>query len=159
MTAAVEDCGNTLLAPCYQPEVVTKMKETQYDQALARLQDSLEGWNSELCPAMRDHIERKKSEGEDTSYDEDYDGDGVSNAEDDDDDDDGTDDDEDEDDDNDGTDDDEDEDDDNDGVPDVLDDLNEGSEEEDPVDDEEEEEEGGHSSGVACAASSLVLVS
>merc|ERR1719219_1375752 len=146
MTAAVEDCGNTLLAPCYQPEVVTKMKETQYDQALARLQETLEEWNSELCPAMRDHIERKKSEGEDTSYDEDYDGDGLSNAEDDDDD-------------NDGTDDDEDEDDDNDGVPDVLDDLNEGSEEEDPVD-EEEEEDGGHdSSGVACAASSLVLVS
>merc|ERR1712154_444172 len=109
-----EDCSITLQPPCYSPDLVTRMKEAQFEHALAGLQDTVEEWNSELCPAMRDHIERKKGNGEDTSYDEDYDGDGVPNAEDDD----------------------EDEDDDNDGVPDVIDDLNEGSEDEDPAEEE-----------------------
>ena len=53
MTAAVEDCSNTLQPPCYSPDLATRMKEAQFDHALAGLQDTVEEWNSELCPAMR----------------------------------------------------------------------------------------------------------
>jgi len=60
MTAAVEECGNTLVGECVTEEEVTEMKDHQLKGILMQLQTSAEEWDSDKCPAVKDHIDRMK---------------------------------------------------------------------------------------------------
>jgi len=62
MTAAVEDCGNTLVGECNSEEDVNEMKDQQLKGILHQLQTSVEEWDSEKCPAIKSHIERMKGD-------------------------------------------------------------------------------------------------
>jgi len=69
MTAAVEDCGNKLIGDCNTEDDVTAMKDEQLKSILEQLQQSVDEWDSEKCPAVKAHIDRAK--GEDAETDED----------------------------------------------------------------------------------------
>jgi len=62
MTAAVEDCGNKLIGECNTEEEVNENKDHQLKGILIQLQSSVEEWDSEKCPAIKDHINRVKGE-------------------------------------------------------------------------------------------------
>jgi len=62
MTAAVEDCANTLVGDCNSEEDVNEMKDQQLKGILHQLQTSVEEWDSEKCPAIKSHIERMKGD-------------------------------------------------------------------------------------------------
>lgn len=62
MTAAVEDCANTLIGECNTEEDVNEMKDEQLKGILHQLQTSIEEWDSEKCPAVKSHIERMKGD-------------------------------------------------------------------------------------------------
>jgi len=144
-TEAVEECSDSLLGECYDEDTVIDMKDKQLKNVMFAMEQSIEEWDSQKCPAFKAHIDRVKGkenvetddedvdkvveaieeqidngDGEEDAVDSDndVDNDGINNEEDNDDDNDGLTDDVDTDDDNDGILDEEDSDDDNDGTPD-----------------------------------------
>jgi len=145
-TEAVEECSDSLLGECYDEDTVIDMKDKQLKNVMFAMEQSIEEWDSQKCPAFKAHIDRVRGkenvetddedtdtvveaieeqidsgDGEGDAVDDynDFDGDGINNEEDNDDDDDGLNDDVDTDDDNDGVPDEKDNDDDNDGIPDL----------------------------------------
>merc|ERR1712071_138852 len=66
MTAAVEDCGNKLIGDCNTEDDVTAMKDEQLKSILEQLQQSVDEWDSEKCPAVKAHIDRAKGEDAET---------------------------------------------------------------------------------------------
>jgi len=62
MTAAVEDCGNKLIGECNSEEEVNANKDHQLKGILMQLKSSIEEWDSEKCPAIKDHINRMKGD-------------------------------------------------------------------------------------------------
>lgn len=61
MTAAVEECGNKLVGDCYTEDKVNAMKDEQVDKVLDKLQQNIKEWESDKCPAVKQHIDRKKA--------------------------------------------------------------------------------------------------
>merc|ERR1712212_991048 len=57
VTAAVEDCGNTLIGECMTEEQVNTEKDRQIVSVLKGL-SSNEEWDSEKCPPVKAHLER-----------------------------------------------------------------------------------------------------
>jgi len=66
MTAAVEDCGNKLIGDCNTEDDVTAMKDEQLKSILEQLQQSVDEWDSDKCPAVKAHIDRAKGEDAET---------------------------------------------------------------------------------------------
>jgi len=64
MTAAVEECGNMLIGECNSLEEVNSNKDHQLKGILMQLQTSIEEWDSEKCPAVKDHVDRMKADEE-----------------------------------------------------------------------------------------------
>ena len=48
-----QDCGNKLLGDCYDEETLTEMKDSQFEVVLNQLEQSVEEWDSQLCPAIK----------------------------------------------------------------------------------------------------------
>jgi len=82
MTAAVEDCGNKLIGECNSEEEVTANKDHQLTGILMQLQSSIEEWDSDKCPAIKDHIDRMRAdkEGEGSDVQENVEEDGENDA-------------------------------------------------------------------------------
>jgi len=60
MTAAVEVCGNMLMKDgCNTQEEVDEMKDHQMEGILHQLQQSVEEWDTDKCPVVKAHVERK----------------------------------------------------------------------------------------------------
>merc|ERR1711915_1099007 len=60
MTSAVEDCGNMLMKDgCNTQEEVNEMKDHQMEGILHQLQQSVEVWDTDKCPVVKAHVERK----------------------------------------------------------------------------------------------------
>jgi len=60
MTSAVEDCGNMLMKDgCNTQEEVNEMKDHQMEGILHQLQQSVEEWDTDKCPVVKAHVERK----------------------------------------------------------------------------------------------------
>jgi len=57
VTAAVEECGNTLIGECMTEEQVNTEKDRQIVSVLEGL-SSNEEWDSEKCPTVKAHLER-----------------------------------------------------------------------------------------------------
>jgi len=146
LTEAVEDCSASLVGDCYDEDEVIVMKDKQLKNVMLVMEQSVEEWDTQKCPAIKAHIDRVRGiDNEETDEenkvdkaikeqldggddeenavdsDNDLDNDGINNEEDNDDDNDGLSDDVDTDDDNDGIIDEEDNDDDNDGIVDEED--------------------------------------
>jgi len=146
LTEAVEDCSASLVGDCYDEDEVIVMKDKQLKNVMLVMEQSVEEWDTQKCPAIKAHIDRVRGiDNEETDEenkvdeaikeqfdggddeenavnpDNDLDNDGINNEEDNDDDNDGLSDDVDTDDDNDGIVDEEDSDDDNDGIVDEED--------------------------------------
>jgi len=146
LTEAVEDCSASLVGDCYDEDEVIVMKDKQLKNVMLVMEQSVEEWDTQKCPAIKAHIDRVRGidngetdeenkvdeaikepldGGDDeenaVDSDNDLDNDGINNEEDNDDDNDGLSDDVDTDDDNDGIIDEEDSDDDNDGIVDEED--------------------------------------
>jgi len=146
LTEAVEDCSASLVGDCYDEDEVIVMKDKQLKNVMLVMEQSVEEWDTQKCPAIKAHIDRVRGidngetdeenkvdeaikepldGGDDeenaVDSDNDLDNDGINNEEDNDDDNDGLSDDVDTDDDNDGIVDEEDSDDDNDGIVDEED--------------------------------------
>merc|ERR1719466_699696 len=66
MTSAVEDCGNKLIGDCNTEDDVTAMKDEQLKSILEQLQQSVDEWDSDKCPAVKAHIDRAKGEDAET---------------------------------------------------------------------------------------------
>jgi len=163
LTEAVEDCSASLVGDCYDEDEVIVMKDKQLKNVMLVMEQSVEEWDTQKCPAIKAHIDRVRGiDNEETDEenkvdeaikeqfdggddeenavdsDNDLDNDGINNEEDNDDDNDGLSDDVDTDDDNDGIVDEEDSDDDNDGIVDEedSDDDNDGKVDEEDSDDD-----------------------
>jgi len=89
LTAAVEDCGNDLMGDCYDEETVTEMKDSQFSAVVDQLDQTLEEWDHQLCPAVREYVERLGNTGVSTTEQAD-DADDVEDSEDDENEDEGT---------------------------------------------------------------------
>merc|ERR1711915_58682 len=60
MTSAVEECGNMLMKDgCNTQEEVNEMKDHQMEGILHQLQQSVEEWDTDKCPVVKAHVERK----------------------------------------------------------------------------------------------------
>merc|ERR1711874_150302 len=70
VTAAVEDCGNTLIGECMTEEQVNTEKDRQIVSVLEGL-SSNEEWDSEKCPTVKAHLVRTNpvKNGEDVDSD------------------------------------------------------------------------------------------
>merc|ERR1711874_15000 len=70
VTAAVEDCGNTLIGECMTEEQVNTEKDRQIVSVLEGL-SSNEEWDSEKCPTVKAHLVRTNpvENGEDVDSD------------------------------------------------------------------------------------------
>ena len=53
ITFSSKDCGNDLLGDCYDEETVTEMKDSQFSAVVDQLDQTLEEWDHQLCPAVR----------------------------------------------------------------------------------------------------------
>merc|ERR1712212_1386234 len=58
VTAAVEDCGNTLIGDCMTEEEVNTEKDRQIKDVLQQLSEKIDEWDSEKCPAVKEHLAR-----------------------------------------------------------------------------------------------------
>eukprot|EP00092_Neocalanus_flemingeri_P061507 GFUD01073963.1.p1 GENE.GFUD01073963.1~~GFUD01073963.1.p1 ORF type:complete len:162 (-),score=54.72 GFUD01073963.1:53-538(-) len=65
MTDAAEECGNKLAGQCYEEEEVMDRKDDQLKGILSQLETSVEGWDSDKCPAVKAHIDRMRGEDDD----------------------------------------------------------------------------------------------
>jgi len=61
LTAAVEGCGSKLVGECNTAEKVQELKEGQIKNIVARLQGSIQTWDSEKCPPVKSHFDRLKA--------------------------------------------------------------------------------------------------
>jgi len=62
MTAAVEDCGNKLIGECNTEEEVNANKDHQLKGILMQVKSSIKEWDSEKCPAIKNHFNRMKAD-------------------------------------------------------------------------------------------------
>jgi len=58
MTESVEVCGNKLVGTCHTQEEVNKQKDEQLKEVLEQVKKGIPTWNSDKCPAMKDHLDR-----------------------------------------------------------------------------------------------------
>merc|ERR550519_122232 len=84
VTAAVEECGNTLIGECLTEEQVNTEKDRQIVSVLKGL-SSNEEWDSEKCPAVKAHLVRtnpvENGEGDDSESNSEESNTEVSNTE------------------------------------------------------------------------------
>jgi len=59
---AVEVCGDEFLPMCNSEEKVEELKKNQIRGTLKNLEKSIAHWDTEKCPAVRNHIDRMKAE-------------------------------------------------------------------------------------------------
>merc|ERR1711892_322815 len=62
MTAAIDPCTSLLLGECNSNQEVDKMNEQQLKGILEKLESTVEEWDSDKCPPVRQHIRRMKGE-------------------------------------------------------------------------------------------------
>jgi len=58
LTESVEDCGDKLVGVCKSKEEVTKQKDEELKKALAQVKKNIPSWDSDKCPAMKEHLDR-----------------------------------------------------------------------------------------------------
>jgi len=58
LTQSVETCGNKLVGVCKSEEEVTKEKDEQLKHALVKVKQNIPTWDSNKCPAMKEHEDR-----------------------------------------------------------------------------------------------------
>jgi len=58
LTDTVEVCGNKLVGTCMTQEEVNKQKDEQLKDSLEQVKKNIPSWNSDKCPAMKDHLDR-----------------------------------------------------------------------------------------------------
>jgi len=58
LSESVEDCGNKLVGVCKSKEEVTKEKDEQLKAALVQVKENIPSWDSDKCPAMKEHQDR-----------------------------------------------------------------------------------------------------
>merc|ERR1712227_256581 len=61
MTEAVEDCSEKHNTLCKSPEEVTQEKDKQLARVLAQVKASVKEWDSDKCPAVREHEKRMQA--------------------------------------------------------------------------------------------------
>merc|ERR1711892_495991 len=62
MTAAIYPCTSLLLGECNSQQEVDKMNEQQLKGILKKLESTVEEWDSDKCPPVKQHIRRMKGE-------------------------------------------------------------------------------------------------
>merc|ERR1712142_676317 len=62
LTASVEDCYGKLIGDCATEEDVNELRDQALPGVLGQLSESTEGWDSEKCPVVKNHLERVKEE-------------------------------------------------------------------------------------------------
>merc|ERR1712240_285211 len=62
LTASVEDCYAKLIGDCATEEDVNDMRDQTIPGVLGQLAESMEEWDSEKCPVVKNHLERVKEE-------------------------------------------------------------------------------------------------
>merc|ERR1712042_421797 len=62
LTASVEDCYGKLIGDCATEEDVNDMRDQAIPGVLGQLSESMEEWDSEKCPVVKNHLERVKVE-------------------------------------------------------------------------------------------------
>eukprot|EP00091_Calanus_sinicus_P010787 TRINITY_DN24811_c0_g1_i1.p1 TRINITY_DN24811_c0_g1~~TRINITY_DN24811_c0_g1_i1.p1 ORF type:complete len:163 (-),score=38.52 TRINITY_DN24811_c0_g1_i1:109-546(-) len=60
--AAVEDCGNKLIGDCASEEEVTAKKDHLLKKILVEFQNRRNEWQAEMCPTVKEHMDRMKAE-------------------------------------------------------------------------------------------------
>merc|ERR1712168_607956 len=68
LTASIEDCYGKLIGDCATEEDVNDMRDQAIPGVLGQLSGSMEEWDSEKCPVVKNHLDRVKEE---TSEDDD----------------------------------------------------------------------------------------
>merc|ERR1719392_527580 len=68
LTATIEDCYGKMIGDCATEEDVNELRDEVIPGVLEQLSESDEKWDSEKCPAVKNHLERVKEE---TSEDDD----------------------------------------------------------------------------------------
>merc|ERR1719450_1142715 len=68
LTATIEDCYGKMIGDCATEEEVNELRDEVIPGVLEQLSESDEKWDSEKCPAVKNHLERVKEE---TSEDDD----------------------------------------------------------------------------------------
>merc|ERR1712142_1182531 len=62
LTATVEDCYGKLIGDCHTEEEVNELRDEVIPGVLGQLAESMEEWDSEKCPVVKNHLERVKEE-------------------------------------------------------------------------------------------------
>merc|ERR1711872_904402 len=62
LTASIEDCYGKLIGDCATEEDVNDMRDQAIPVVLGQLSESMEEWDSEKCPVVKNHLERVKEE-------------------------------------------------------------------------------------------------
>merc|ERR1712042_165911 len=62
LTASIEDCYGKLIGDCATEEDVNDMRDQTIPGVLGQLSESMEEWDSEKCPVVKNHLERVKEE-------------------------------------------------------------------------------------------------
>merc|ERR1712142_759477 len=62
LTASIEDCYGKLIGDCATEEDVNDMRDQAIPGVLGQLSESMEEWDSEKCPVVKNHLERVKEE-------------------------------------------------------------------------------------------------
>merc|ERR1712142_1315494 len=70
LTASVEDCYAKLIGDCATEEDVNDMRDQTIPGVLGQLAESMEEWDSEKCPVVKNHLERVKEETADQKEEE-----------------------------------------------------------------------------------------
>jgi len=58
ITSAVEECANEQIGDCFTMEEVNKIRDEQIPGLLEQISQSIKEWDSEKCPAIKNHLER-----------------------------------------------------------------------------------------------------
>merc|ERR1711970_854297 len=61
LTESVDTCGNKLVGVCGSKEEVDKEKDEQLKDALVQVKEKIPTWDSDKCPAMKDHEDRLRA--------------------------------------------------------------------------------------------------
>merc|ERR1712179_214739 len=71
ITAAIEDCSNEQIGVCFSQDEVNRMRDEQIPEILEKISHSIKTWDSEKCPAIKNHLERmNRAESEEEEDDE-----------------------------------------------------------------------------------------
>merc|ERR1712042_31144 len=62
LTASIEDCYGKLIGDCATEEDVNDMRDQAIPGVLGQLSESMEEWDSEKCPVVKNHLERVEEE-------------------------------------------------------------------------------------------------